>query len=224
MAKDYYDILGVPHNATLDEIKKAYRELALKYHPDRNKSKEAEEKFKEINEAYAVLSDPEKRKQYDLMGSDAFNIRFSEEDIFRDFDINAVFRDLGIDFDPFEIFNDRDFFPFGKREVLEKSDITKVLFLTKSELQNGTIKQIHITHNVICEYCSGTGIVKNGKIAKFTQYFSYSTCPHCHGRGYITKTNLVTVYIKPYSYDGMRLRLQGMGNNGGDCYLILRER
>jgi DnaJ-class molecular chaperone with C-terminal Zn finger domain len=61
MTKNYYDILGVPRNATLDEIKKAYRELALKYHPDRNKSKEAEEKFKEINEAYAVLSDPEKR-------------------------------------------------------------------------------------------------------------------------------------------------------------------
>jgi len=67
MAKDYYDILGVPHNATIDEIKRAYRELALKYHPDRNKSKEAEEKFKEINEAYAVLSDPRKESSMTCM-------------------------------------------------------------------------------------------------------------------------------------------------------------
>jgi len=73
MAKDYYDILGVPRNATLDEIKKAYRELALKYHPDRNKSKEAEEKFKEINEAYAVLSDPEKENSMTCMVRQAWS-------------------------------------------------------------------------------------------------------------------------------------------------------
>ncbi len=99
MAKDYYKILGVPRNASQEEIKKAYRRLALKYHPDKNKgNKEAEEKFKEINEAYAVLSDPEKRRQYDMLGADGFQSRFSQEDIFRGFDFESIFKDFGIGF------------------------------------------------------------------------------------------------------------------------------
>ncbi len=97
--KDYYKILGVPRNATQEEIKKAYRKLALKYHPDRNKgNKEAEEKFKEINEAYAVLSDPEKRRQYDMLGAEGFQKKFSQEDIFRGFDFESILRDFGIGF------------------------------------------------------------------------------------------------------------------------------
>ena len=100
--KDYYQILGVSRDASADEIKKAYRKLALKYHPDKNKgNKEAEERFKEINEAYAVLSDPEKRKQYDTFGSAEFHKRYSEEDIFSNFDFSSIFRDLGIGGDGF---------------------------------------------------------------------------------------------------------------------------
>ena len=97
MADDYYKVLGVEKSAGTDEIKKAYRKLALKYHPDRNPSdkKRAEEKFKDISEAYAVLSDPEKRKQYDEFGTDAFRQKFTQEDIFRNFDINDILRGFG---------------------------------------------------------------------------------------------------------------------------------
>ncbi len=95
--KDYYKILGVSKDATPEEIKKAFRKLAIKYHPDKNKgNKEAEERFKEINEAYAVLSDPEKKKQYDTFGSSEFHKHFSQEDIFRDFDFSTIFQDLGV--------------------------------------------------------------------------------------------------------------------------------
>ena len=94
--KDYYKILGVSKSASQDEIKKSYRKLALKYHPDRNKDdKTAEAKFKEISEAYAVLSDSEKKKQYDMFGAEGFQNKFSQEDIFRGFDFNSIFNEFG---------------------------------------------------------------------------------------------------------------------------------
>jgi len=94
--KEYYEILNVPKTASEEEIKKAYRKLALKYHPDRNPgNKQAEEQFKEINEAYAVLSDKEKRKQYDTYGMSGFQQRYSQEDIYRGFNIGDLFKDLG---------------------------------------------------------------------------------------------------------------------------------
>ena len=96
MAKDYYGALGVKKEATPEEIKKAYRKLALKFHPDKNPGdKKAEEKFKEITEAYAVLSDPEKRRQYDQFGESGFHQRFSQEDIYRNFDVGDIFREFG---------------------------------------------------------------------------------------------------------------------------------
>lgn len=94
--KDYYKILGISKTSSPEEIKKAYRKLAMKYHPDRNKgNKGAEERFKDISEAYAVLSDTEKRKQYDMFGSEGFQNRFSQEDIFRDFDFGNIFKEFG---------------------------------------------------------------------------------------------------------------------------------
>lgn len=96
--KDYYTMLGVSKTASADEIKKAYRKLAMKHHPDRNKgNKGEEEKFKDISEAYAVLSDTEKRKQYDSFGSEGFQNKFTQDEIFRDFDFGNIFSEFGFD-------------------------------------------------------------------------------------------------------------------------------
>ena len=89
--KDYYSVLEIKKGASDDEIKKAYRKLAMQYHPDRNKDdKRAESKFKDISEAYAVLSDNKKRQQYDQFGSEGFHQKFSQEDIFKDFDLSLI--------------------------------------------------------------------------------------------------------------------------------------
>jgi curved DNA-binding protein len=95
--QDYYEILGLKKGASPDEIKKAFRKLAVKYHPDKNPGdKKAEDRFKEINEAYAVLSDPEKKSQYDQFGSTGFHQRYSQEDIFRGFNANDIFREFNL--------------------------------------------------------------------------------------------------------------------------------
>ncbi len=97
MGKDYYAILGVDRKASADDIKKAYHKLALKLHPDRNPGdKAAEERFKDVNEAYAVLSNDQKRKQYDSFGAEGFGKRFSQEEIFEDFDFQSILQDLGL--------------------------------------------------------------------------------------------------------------------------------
>ncbi len=96
MGKDYYAVLGLEKSASAEQIKKAYRKLAVKYHPDKNPGDQAaEERFKEVSEAYAVLSDPEKRRQYDQFGQDGFHQRFSQEDIFRNADFGDIFREFG---------------------------------------------------------------------------------------------------------------------------------
>ncbi len=94
--REYYEILGVGRDAGADEIKKAYRKLAVKYHPDKNPdNKAAEDKFKEINEAYAVLGDKDKRRKYDMYGHAGFQQQYSQEDIFRNFDVGDMFKDFG---------------------------------------------------------------------------------------------------------------------------------
>ncbi len=178
MAKDYYDILGVRRDATQDEIKRAYRELVMKYHPDVNKSPEAEAKMREINEAYAVLSDPDKRKQYDMLGSEQFGQQYSPEDIFRGFDFGDVFKDLGINLGGFGF---DDLFGFEtereEEETMQRgADITYRLDLTFEEAAKGTEKEIEIKHVKKCSHCNGTGVEPG---------YGYVTCDKCGGTGRI---------------------------------------
>jgi len=94
--RDYYEVLGVKKGASIEELKKAYRKLAVKYHPDKNPGdKQAEDRFKEINEAYAVLSDPKKKEQFDQFGSNNFHQHYSQEDIFKGFNVDDLFKDQG---------------------------------------------------------------------------------------------------------------------------------
>ncbi len=161
MSEDYYKILGVQKSASNEVIKKAYRKLAMKYHPDHTKGdKAAEEKFKKISEAYAVLSDKEKRKEYDTFGAEGFRQRFSQEDIFRGFDFSDIFSDLGFGGNFFSgrgrgrgggmRFNFGGGSPFGsqthQQTSMKGSDLVYELPLTLKEIATGTQKTISLQH------------------------------------------------------------------------------
>jgi curved DNA-binding protein len=157
---DYYKILGVNKTASAADIKKAYRKLAMKYHPDHTKGdKVAEEKFKKISEAYAVLSDKEKRKEYDTFGAEGFRQRFSQEDIFRGFDFGDIFREFGFGGDFFSgrgrgsgmRFNFGGGSPFGgqagqQQARMKGSDLLYELPLTLREVANGATKTVSLQH------------------------------------------------------------------------------
>jgi curved DNA-binding protein len=152
---DYYNILGVKKTASNEEIKKAYRKLAMKYHPDHTKGdKSAEEKFKKISEAYAVLSDKEKRSQYDTYGSEGFHQRFSQEDIFRGFDFSDILREFGFGGRGSGMrfsFGGGGGSPFGyqsanRQPKMKGSDLVYELTLTLAEVITGTTKTISFNH------------------------------------------------------------------------------
>ena len=170
MAEDYYKILGVGKNASTDQIKNAYRELALKYHPDRNKDKGAEEKFKEINAAYAVLSDPQKRQQYDAYGPEGFNQRYTEEDIFRNFNFEDIIRQ----------FNENMFTGGFRAEGMgdmfgQQQEQTGVnLYLSFDDIERGMTREFQVQRYKTCSNCRGTGGEPGSKQIK---------CPTCDGKG-----------------------------------------
>lgn len=179
MAKNYYDILGVSKNASADEIKSAYRGLAKKYHPDINKEPGAAEKFKEINEAYEVLSDPTKKSNYDNYGSATGP---NPNDFFGGANGGAGGFSGGFGFggldDLFNMFSGG----FGGKRNSTKvngEDINVKMNLTFEEAVFGCTKEINVTKIENCEKCNGTG-AKNGT--------KYTTCPECNGAGSVTYT------------------------------------
>lgn len=181
MKRDYYEVLGVSKNATKEDIKNAYRRLALQYHPDRNKSKDAEEKFKEINEAYAVLSDEEKRRQYDAYGQASFSGRFTEQDIFRGADFSE-FEDLfeSMGFGPFGFGRHPfDLFGFGRTRKRRGADLQASVQITLEEAAQGISRDFEFLKTKKCETCGGTGGAPGAKIA---------ACPACGGTGSMRTT------------------------------------
>ncbi|MEW6455228.1 MAG: molecular chaperone DnaJ [Acidobacteriota bacterium] len=238
--KDYYEILNVSRNSTQEEIKKAYRNMALKYHPDRNPSnKEAEEKFKEAAEAYSVLGDPEKRKIYDTYGHSGF-----KGEVFRDFDFfsSSLFREFE---DILGDFFGFDFFSPGKKRrggyPRKGDDIWAEIEITLEEAFNGIDRELEILSEELCEECGGSGAQKGtGRIScpscggtgniRFQQgFFSISrTCSHCGGTGEIIKSpcrecegigkskkkKKIKIKIPAGVDSGARLRIQGEGEIG----------
>ena len=190
--RDYYEVLGVSKGATADEIKKAYRKMAIKYHPDKNPGdKEAEEKFKEAAEAYDVLSDADKRAKYDQFGHSMGPQGFgggggggfyssggmSMEDIFAHFGDIFGGRMGG--------FGGADFGGFGgaagrqpRQHVNKGTDLRITVKVTLKDIMNGVDKKLKIPRLVACSHCKGTG-AKDGT--------AFKTCPRCHGTGYISR-------------------------------------
>ena len=198
--RDYYEVLGVQKGAPKDQIKDSYRKLAMQFHPDRNKEAGAEEKFKEISEAYAVLSDDQKRQQYDQLGHSGFDQRYKQEDIFRGADFDSVFRDMGFG-DVFRsIFGGGGGFSGFGEERNRGQDLAYNLEITLEEAARGTEKEIEIprtercevcngsganpgTSAKICPRCSGEGKIQNMRKAGFAMYVQVTVCPLCKGKG-----------------------------------------
>ena len=240
--KDYYEVLGVSKNATDDEIKSAFRKLAKKYHPDTNPGdKDAEAKFKEASEAYAVLSDPDKRRQYDQFGHSAFE--------------NGAGGAGGFDFsgmDMGDIFGDifGDFFGGGARRrdpnaPTRGANIRAQVRITLEEACFGVEKELELTLKDECQTCHGTGAkpgtspetcatcggkgqVVTSQKSLFGMVQNVSTCPHCHGTGkvvkdkctdchgtgYIASKKKIQVSIPAGIDHGQSVRIRGKGEPG----------
>ena len=202
-ARDFYDVLGVKKDASKDDIKAAYRRMALQFHPDRNKSPEAEEKFKEISEAYAVLSDDDKRKQYDTYGREAVYQKYGEENIYRGADFQDIFRDMGFGYGGgFEDILGA-FFGVGPGRggrPRRGGDLTLHMQLNLEEAVSDEAKEIEIPRTELCHICrgsgaspgttprrcsqcGGTGQVQKMQNAGFARFIRVETCGKCRGTG-----------------------------------------
>ena len=244
--RDYYEILGVDRSATRDQLKQAYRQLALKYHPDRNKDPDATAKFREIAEAYAVLSDDAKRREYDVTGHAGVSERWTTDDLMRDFQFGDFF---GGRFDDLSgAFG--DFFGQRTRPSSGPSrgvDLRYDLDLTLDEAAKGGEREIPITRSEKCAPCAGsgakpgtkpkpcpdctgTGQIQHAKTSKGMRMVTLTTCSRCQGRGQLIEvpcttcqgsgyefvTHRLNVKIPPGVDDGMMIRLAKQGEPNGN--------
>ncbi|TEU11168.1 molecular chaperone DnaJ [Candidatus Bathyarchaeota archaeon] len=179
--RDYYEVLNVERGAPQDEIKKAFRKLAFQYHPDRNKEPDAEDKFKEISEAYAILSDPEKKQQYDMFGHAGIRGRYSTEDIFRGVNLRDIFTEFGFGDDLLgRIFGGifgGGFSGFQRQRGPRRgSDLQTRIEVDLEQAAFGTEVEISLNRLQKCIRCDGTGAEPGTDL---------STCPKCNGSGRI---------------------------------------
>ncbi len=253
MAKqDYYELLGAARGSSADELKKAYRKLAMQYHPDRNPGdQEAERKFKEINEAYEVLKDDQKRAAYDQFGHAAFEGGGGRGP--GDFDFSGSFSDI---FESFfgDIMGGGGRRGGGPSGAQRGADLRYNLEVTLEEAFSGKQAKIKVPTAVPCEGCSGTGAAANskpvacptcqgrGKVRAQQGFFTIErTCPSCNGAGRIIENpckecggagqihreKTLQVQIPPGVEDGTRIRVSGEGEAGfrggppGDLYIFL---
>ena len=243
MTKDYYKILGVEKNSTKEEIKKAYKKLAKKYHPDLNKEKDAAEKFKEINEAAAVLADDEKRTQYDQYGTTADQFKG-----FEGFDFSDFMSDTGRGFDFDSIFE--GFFggrsPFRQRRGPRRgADLRYDLEITLNEAAAGVTKHIVVprleqctkchgsgaeseSDIINCPDCNGSGMQKRTQRTPFGLFSTTTTCGKCRGQGkyikeecavcdgtgVVKKTRKLEIKIPAGAEEGTNLRVMKEGEAG----------
>ncbi len=239
--KDYYEILGVSRSATGSELKSAYRKLAVKYHPDRNPDdKNAEDKFKEISEAYEVLADPEKRNLYDTYGHEG--LKSSGYSGFEGFGGFGQAEDI---FEQFEDLFGSFFGGSGRRSRRNRArkgaDINHKISITLEEAQSGIKKDIEITKSESCSKCNGTGAKPgtkpttcpqchgSGQMSVSQGFFNIRTtcqscngtgtiikekCPKCYGKGSIKVNKKLTINIPAGIEDRMKIRISGEGSAG----------
>ena len=240
--RDFYEVLGVARSASETEIKKAYRQMALKYHPDKNPGdKEAEDKFKEAAEAYDILSSPEKRQRYDQFGHRGMGGGggFSGDGMSMD-DIFSHFGDIFGGHSPFESFFGGG---GGRRHVNRGSNLRIKVRLTLEEIAHGVEKKIKVQKFVACKTCKGTGAQDstsfhtcptcggNGQVHRVTNTFigqmrTTSTCPACNGEGQVIANKckkctgsgleraeeVLAIQIPAGVAEGMQLNVSGKGN------------
>jgi molecular chaperone DnaJ len=241
MAKrDYYEVLGVSRDASADEIKKAYRKLALKYHPDKNPDdKQAEDKFKEAAEAYEILSNPDKKSKYDRFGH--AGVGGAGGGGYNSMNMEDIFSQFGDIFGGFGGFSGQG--SRGGRRVNRGSNIRIKVKLTLEEIANGAEKKVKVSKLISCGTCSGTGAKSSssfsacstcggtGQVTRIAntilgQMQTSSTCPacdgegriiadkcrDCHGEGVVRGEEVIKINIPAGVEDGMQLSMNGKGN------------
>jgi len=241
--KDYYEVLGVDKNASETDIKSAFRRLAKKYHPDVSKEENAAEKFKEAQEAYAILSDPEKRKQYDQFGHSAFTNSQGGFSGFEGFDFGSmsdIFEDLfgGMGFGSARSRSRNQNSPRKGQDVLYRMtiDFEEAVYGTKKDIKIDVDEDCSECHgkggfnSKTCSECHGSGTITSEQRTMFGSFLSKTTCPYCHGSGTtyeksctechgsgkVTNRKTITITIPAGIDTDNRLRVAGKGSAGAN--------